>query len=88
MRGNRVVGSELAAGTIDPNGKVHLTSRWSYLGNIADAQYSGTLTAAGGTLTGMQTWTGPGGDPIIRTCTAAVVPAPKSAAPVNPKLGH
>jgi hypothetical protein len=85
LNGRRVVGSEMADGTIDANGKVHLTSQWSYLGNTADAQYSGTLTPAGGTLTGMQTWSGPGADPIIRACAAALVPAPK---PANPTDGN
>jgi hypothetical protein len=79
LNGSRVVGSEMAAGTIDANGQVHLTSQWSYLGFTANAQYSGTLTAAGGTLTGTQTWSGPGANSVSRTCTAALVPAPKSA---------
>ena len=77
--GTRVVGSEMAAGTIDGNGHVHLTSQWSYLGNTADAEYSGTLMQTGGTLTGTQTWSGPGANPVRRTCTAALVPAPKFA---------
>jgi hypothetical protein len=82
--GTRVVGSEMAAGTIDANGQVHLTSQWSFLGFTADGQYSGTLTPAGGTLTGTQTWSGPVGNPVSRTCTAALVPAPKSAPAANP----
>jgi hypothetical protein len=64
---------------------VHLTSQWSYLGNTADAQYSGTLTPTGGTLAGTQTWSEPGGNPIKRTCTAALVPAPKFAATEGPQ---
>jgi hypothetical protein len=84
LNGRRVVGSEMAQGTIDPSGQMHLTSQWSYLGVAADAQYSGTLTPAGGTLTGMQTWSGPGADPIIRACAAALVPAPGLTAPKNP----
>jgi hypothetical protein len=76
LDGSRVVGNELAADTIDANGRLHLTSRWSYLGNTSNAEYSGTLTPTGGTLTGTQTWTGPGGgEPVRRSCTVAVVPA-------------
>lgn len=77
LNGTRVVGSELAAGTIDADGRLHLTSEWTYLGNSAQAEYSGTLTPTGGTLTGTQTWRAPNGDePLSRTCTAALVPAP------------
>lgn len=78
LDGTRVVGSEIAAGTIDGDGRVHLTSQWSYLGNTADADYGGTLMQTGGTLTGTQTWRGPGANPVRRTCTAALVPAPTS----------
>lgn len=80
LDGSRVVGNELASGTVDASGRLHLTSRWSYLGNTSNAEYNGTLTSTGGTLTGTQTWTGPGGgDPIRRTCTVAVVPASAKA---------
>ncbi|HET9687749.1 MAG TPA: hypothetical protein VFP79_11295 [Pseudolabrys sp.] len=76
LDGSRVVGNELASGTVDASGRLHLTSRWSYLGNTSNAEYSGTVTSTGGTLTGTQTWTGPGGgQPVRRTCTIAVVPA-------------
>ena len=59
LNGTRVVGTELAAGTIDGDGRLHLTS--NLLGNTANGNYSGSLTKSGGTLTGTQTWTGPGG---------------------------
>jgi hypothetical protein len=76
LDGSRVVGNELAGSKIDANGRLHLTSRWSYLGNTSNAEYSGTLTPTGGTLLGTQTWTGPGGgEPVRRTRTVAVVPA-------------
>jgi hypothetical protein len=75
LNGSRVRGSEMATGTIDADGRLHLRSRWTYLGNTADGEYTGTLTPRGGTLTGTQTWTGPGdGAPVVRTCTAALVP--------------
>jgi hypothetical protein len=78
LNGTRVVGSELASGTVDRDGMLHLTSTWSYLGNIAQGEYSGRLTATGGTLNGTQTWTGAEGmAPVSRTCTIALVPAPK-----------
>ncbi len=82
LGGTRVLGSELANGTIDGDGRVHLTSTWSYLGNIAEGEYDGILTAHGGTLTGTQTWRSPGpdaGPPVSRPCTAALVPANRPA---------
>jgi hypothetical protein len=78
LDGTRVVGSELGRGTINGEGDLHLTSEWSYLGITAQGDYSGTLKSTGGTLVGTQTWSGPDGTvPISRTCTAALVPAPK-----------
>ena len=78
LRGRRVIGSELATGKIDSDGKVQLTSQWSLLGNTAKGDYRGTLTSSGGTLTGTQTWTGrEGASPVVRTCTVALVPAPE-----------
>jgi len=76
LDGTRVVGTEMAAGTINSDGQLHLTSEWSFLGNTANGDYSGSLTKTGGTMTGKQTWTGPGGTaPFVRTCTVALVPA-------------
>jgi len=76
LNGTRVVGTEMAAGTINGDGQLHLTSEWSFLGNTANGDYSGSLTKTGGTMTGKQTWTGPGGTtPVVRTCTVALVPA-------------
>jgi hypothetical protein len=81
LNGTRVRGSEIALGTIDADSRLHLRSRWTYLNNTADGEYTGTLTPKGGTLTGTQTWTGPaGGEPVIRSCTAALVPAPRFSA--------
>lgn len=81
LDGTVVVGSELGNGTIDAGGMLHLTSDWSYLGNSAQGEYSGRLTPSGGTLTGTQTWRTPdGGAPLRRSCTVALVPAPKIAA--------
>ena len=67
----RVVGNEMASGTIDADGKVHLPSTWYNGRAIFHADYSGTLTPSGGTFMGIQTWRG-----IVngsRTCTAALV---------------
>jgi hypothetical protein len=78
LGGTRVVGNELGAGTIDGDGRVHLTSEWTFLGNAAQGDYRGTLTSTGGTLTGTQTWSGPQGTaPLTRICTVALVRAPK-----------
>ena len=86
LNGPRVVGSELAAGPVDADGSLHVESRWSLLGNSAAGEYRGRLTPSGGTLSGTQTWTGPqtGGQPVIRTCFIAVVPAPlRDASPAR-----
>jgi hypothetical protein len=86
LQGTRVIGSELGTGTIDAHGKLHLTSTWTYLGNAAVGDYSGTLTPSGGTLTGTQTWTGPQNTtPVSRACSAALVPAPQFAAAAAPR---
>jgi hypothetical protein len=76
LNGTRVVGSELGSGTIDGDGRLHLSSEWSFLGNHAQGDYSGMLTRTGGTFTGTQTWSGPEGSASLsRTCTAALVRA-------------
>lgn len=71
--GTRVIGNEMASGTIDADGKVHLTSTWYNGGAIFHAEYSGTLTPSGGTFMGTQTWHSPRGQNGSRTCTAAFV---------------
>lgn len=69
----QVVGNEMAFGTIDADGKVHLTSTWYNGRAVFHADYSGTLTPSGGTFMGTQTWHGPLGLNGTRTCTAALV---------------
>jgi hypothetical protein len=83
----QVVGNEIAHGTSDPDGKIHLTSTW-HNGGVFRAEYSGTLTASGGTFTGTQSWRGPRGQNGSRTCTAAFVqlaasdqPSPQQSQP-------
>ena len=71
--GTRVIGNEMAFGTTDPDGTVHLSSTWYNGGIIFHAQYSGTLTPSGGTLMGTQTWHSARGLNGSRTCTAAFV---------------
>lgn len=78
LSGTRVLGSELGTGTIDPGGKLHLTSEWNVRGITVRGDYSGMLTATGGTLTGMQSWRSPQGDERSRTCQVALVPAPNA----------
>jgi hypothetical protein len=77
VKGTRVTGSELGSGTIDTGGKLHLTSAWVF-GSIGfQGDYSGTLSASGGTFSGTQSWRGPDGMNGSRACNAALVPAPK-----------
>lgn len=80
LKGTRVLGSELSTGTVDADGKVHLTSTFNAGGFTFEGDYTGTLTASGGTLSGKQSWRNPQGNGGSRTCAAAFVPAPK--------LGH
>ena len=82
--GTRVLVSELGGGSINNEGKLHLESQWSILGNVAQGDYTGKLTEAGGTLAGVQTWTRPDGSGAVkRTCYIAVVPA-SDQFPKNP----
>src|SRR5262249_58312228 len=71
--GTRLIGNEMAYGTTDPDGKIHLTSTWYNGGILFRAEYSGTLTPSGGTFIGTQTWHSPRGLNGTRTCTAAPV---------------
>jgi hypothetical protein len=72
--GSIVTGSELGSGTIDADGKMHLTSTWEFGGYGFTGDYSGVITAAGGTLTGAQAWHGTNGMVDTRACMAAIVP--------------
>ena len=69
----RVVGSEIASGTIDRDGKLHASSTWKNGGLAFRGEYSGTLTPGGGTFMGTQSWRGGQVGGGNRTCTAAVV---------------
>lgn len=73
LRGTRVLGSEMASGSIDPDGAAHLTSTWSIRGITVHGDYRGTLTPSGGALTGIQTWRGLDGAGHSRTCQIAPV---------------
>lgn len=70
--GKRVVGSEMASGSIAPDGKMHLTSGWINRGVAFQADYTGTLSPTGGTFIGTQKWQA-NGLSGSRTCTAALV---------------
>jgi hypothetical protein len=72
--GSMTVGSELGSGAIDADGKMHLTSTWEFGGYGFTGDYSGVVTAAGGTLTGAQLWHATNGMVDTRACMAAIVP--------------
>lgn len=72
-RASRLIGNEMAAGTIDADGKMHLTSTWLNGGAVFHGDYSGTLTPSGGTFMGTQTWHTPRGQNGSRACAAAFV---------------
>jgi hypothetical protein len=77
LDGTRVIGSELGTGTIDAQGKIHLTSNWYRFGVTFDADYSGALTKTGGTFSGTQSWRDGKNNSGKRACTAALVLAPQ-----------
>ena len=70
--GTRVIGNELAAGTIDDDGALTLTSKWSAGAFSFAGAYGGSIRGHVGTLIGTQTWKGPGGEES-RGCTVAFV---------------
>jgi len=74
LEGTRVLGSELGEGSIDADGKVHLTSSWPLGAITMHGDYSGALGSNGGTLTGRQSWRGPDGEARSRACQLALVP--------------
>src|SRR5688572_10252840 len=74
LEGNRRGLVELARGSVQRSGNMHLRSQWSFLGTTASGRYRGTITPSGGTLSGTQAWPGPaGGGPVVRRCTIALV---------------
>ena len=73
----RLFGSELGSGTVGSDGKIELKATRVFLGQTVDSEYSGTLSATGGTLSGKQSWHGTNGDGS-RNCHVALVPAPKA----------
>lgn len=73
LRGTRVLGSELGSGSVDSNGSVHVRSDWDFRGIAVRGDYSGTLNATGGALTGTQSWHAPNGEARSRTCQIALV---------------
>ena len=85
LRGTRVTGTELASGTVDDGGKLHMASDYVVLGFAVHGDYEGTIGAHGGTFTGTQSWQWPDGRRGSRTCVAALVPAPRATHPAAPQ---
>jgi hypothetical protein len=77
LTGARVIGSELGSGTIDAQGKLHLTSTWHRFGVTFEADYSGALTKTSGTFSGTQSWRDGRNNSGKRNCTAAFLLAPQ-----------
>ena len=78
LNGTRVTGTELASGTVDDAGKLHMASDYVVLGFAVHGDYEGTIGAHGGTFTGTQSWQWPDGRRGSRTCVAALVPASRA----------
>jgi hypothetical protein len=81
LRGTRVTSTELASGTVDDAGKLHMASDYVVLGFAVHGDYEGTI----GAFTGTQSWQWPDGRRGSRTCVAALVPAPRATHPVAPQ---
>jgi hypothetical protein len=77
-RGTWVLGNELGSGSVDAGGKVQMASTWEVGSIFGRGNYSGTLTARGGTLSGTQTWHGSEDEARTRSCHIALVPAANS----------
>jgi hypothetical protein len=74
LRGTRVVGSEIAAGTLGDDGSITLTSAWKAGRASFQGSYGGSLGDKGGVLTGTQSWSVPDGT-RSRACSVAIVPS-------------
>jgi len=81
--GTRVVGSEIATGTINSDGTLHLNSSWASAGASFKGSYNGTLSATGGTITGTEEWKRlpANGGQASRMCYGAYVRSPKPQTP-------
>ena len=81
--GTRVVGSEIATGTVNGDGTLHLTSSWFAAGASFKGSYNGTLNAAGGTINGVEAWirSPANGGNASRACYGAYVRVPAAFAP-------
>jgi hypothetical protein len=76
--GSRVVGSEIATGSVNADGTLHLSSSWAAGNTSFKGTYSGTLNETGGTLTGTEAWTSlpDNGGNASRACYGAYVRGP------------
>jgi hypothetical protein len=70
--GLHLIPQAMAAGTVDSAGVLHFGGTLFTRDTQLRANYTLTLSAAGGTLTGTQVWTrATGGDSVTRTCTGS-----------------
>ena len=72
IEGTRVTGSEMASGTLGSDGRVVLVSKGENGIATFTASYGGMLSISGGTLSGTQTFSTPGGT-RTRACHGAFV---------------
>lgn len=71
--GLHLISQAIAAGTVDSAGVLHFGLTLFTHDAQLRANYTLTLSAAAGTLTGTQVWTrATGGDSVTRTCTGSV----------------
>jgi hypothetical protein len=85
IRNGRVIASTqditaaVAAGRVDENGAFRLGATVFMPNGTLRVNYTGTLSAAGGTLTGTQVWTRTGGEIDTRSCEGAFIAANQPA---------
>jgi hypothetical protein len=80
-----VVGSDLAFGTVESDGKLHLTATWENGRGGFTSHCSGALKPTGESLIGTEIWRAPDGLTQTRTCTAALVPVRDEKQAAAPK---
>ena len=71
--GRQEISAAVATGTVDADGVLHLAHTVSTRDATFHGDYTGTLNATGGTLTGTQVWTRAAGGGATRTCKGNVL---------------
>ena len=77
LDGREQIWSAVASGAVDAEGRLQIGHTVYERGATFHAEYTGMLTATGGSLTGTQVWTrASAAEEITRTCTGILVRVP------------